>query len=49
MEVIETELNGLFVLKPKVFEDVRGYFYESYNQNLFKQAGINFDFVQGPS
>jgi dTDP-4-dehydrorhamnose 3,5-epimerase len=46
MEVIETELNGLFVLKPKVFEDERGYFYESYNQNLFKQAGINFDFVQ---
>jgi dTDP-4-dehydrorhamnose 3,5-epimerase len=46
MEVIETELKGLFVLKPKVFEDERGYFYESYNQNLFKQAGINFDFVQ---
>ena len=46
MEVIETELNRLFVLKPKVFEDERGYFYESYNQNLFKQAGINFDFVQ---
>jgi dTDP-4-dehydrorhamnose 3,5-epimerase len=46
MEVIETELNGLFVLKPKVFEDERGYFYESYNQNLFKLAGINFDFVQ---
>jgi dTDP-4-dehydrorhamnose 3,5-epimerase len=46
MEVIETELNGLFVLKPKVFEDERGYFYESYNQNLFKKAGINFDFVQ---
>jgi dTDP-4-dehydrorhamnose 3,5-epimerase len=46
MEVIETKLKGLFVLKPKVFEDERGYFYESYNQNLFKQAGINFDFVQ---
>jgi dTDP-4-dehydrorhamnose 3,5-epimerase len=46
MEVIETELNGLFVLKPKVFEDERGYFYESYNQNLFKKAAINFDFVQ---
>jgi dTDP-4-dehydrorhamnose 3,5-epimerase len=46
MEVIETKLKGLFVLKPKVFEDERGYFFESYNQNLFKQAGINFDFVQ---
>lgn len=46
MEVIETELKGLFVLKPKVFEDERGYFFESYNQNLFKQAGLNLDFVQ---
>lgn len=46
MEVIETELKGLFVLKPRVFEDERGYFFESYNQNLFKQAGLNLDFVQ---
>jgi dTDP-4-dehydrorhamnose 3,5-epimerase len=46
MEVIETELKGLFVLKPKVFEDERGYFFESYNQNLFKQAGLDLEFVQ---
>lgn len=46
MEVIETELKGLFVLKPRVFEDERGYFFESYNQNLFKQAGLDLEFVQ---
>jgi dTDP-4-dehydrorhamnose 3,5-epimerase len=46
MEVIETELKGLFVLKPKVFEDERGYFFESYSKKLFKEAGLDLDFVQ---
>jgi dTDP-4-dehydrorhamnose 3,5-epimerase len=46
MEVIETPLKGLVVLKPKVFEDSRGYFFESYNQNAFIQAGLNLNFVQ---
>ncbi len=46
MEVIETKLKGVLVLKPKVFEDARGYFFESYNANLFKQAGLDLDFVQ---
>ena len=46
MEIIETNLNGLVVIKPKVFEDDRGYFFESYNQNLFKEAGLNLEFVQ---
>ena len=46
MEVSETHLKGLFVLKPKVFEDERGYFFESYNRNLFKQADLNLEFFQ---
>ena len=46
MEVIKTKLEGVLVLKPKVFEDARGYFFESYNQNLFLQAGLNLNFVQ---
>lgn len=46
MEVIETKLKGLVVIKPKVFEDARGYFFESYNENLFKRAGLNLHFVQ---
>ncbi len=46
MEVIETTLKGVVVIKPKVFEDARGYFFESYNRNVFTNAGINADFVQ---
>ncbi|WP_317896684.1 dTDP-4-dehydrorhamnose 3,5-epimerase [Aurantibacillus circumpalustris] len=46
MEVIETKLKGLLVLQPKVFEDARGYFFESYNANLFKNAGLDLNFVQ---
>jgi len=46
MEVIETKLKGLVVIKPKVFEDPRGYFFESYNRNTFELAGLNMNFVQ---
>jgi dTDP-4-dehydrorhamnose 3,5-epimerase len=46
MEFQESNLKGLFVIKPKVFEDARGYFFESYNANAFKAAGLNLDFVQ---
>ena len=46
MEIIETNLKGLLVIKPKVFVDERGYFFESYNYQLFKQAGLDFNFVQ---
>lgn len=46
MEVIETKLKGVVVLQPKVFEDARGYFFESYNANLFKNAGLDLNFVQ---
>lgn len=46
MEVTETFLKGLFVIKPKVFEDARGYFFESYNNAMFEKAGLNLKFVQ---
>jgi len=46
MEILESELKGLFVIKPKVFEDDRGYFFESYNKEVFKQNGLDLDFVQ---
>lgn len=46
MEVIETKLKGLVVIKPKVFEDPRGYFFESYNRSTFEQASLNMNFVQ---
>ncbi len=46
MEITETFIKGLFVIKPKVFEDARGYFYESYNNSVFEKAGLNLNFVQ---
>jgi dTDP-4-dehydrorhamnose 3,5-epimerase len=46
MEVVETKLKGVLVLKPKIFEDARGHFFESYNESLFKQAGLDLHFVQ---
>ncbi len=46
MEIIESPLKGLFIIKPKVFEDSRGYFFESYNTKIFEQAGLKLNFVQ---
>lgn len=46
MEIIKSEIDGLLVLKPKVFADGRGYFFESYNKEAFVEAGINYEFVQ---
>lgn len=46
MEVITTPIKDLFIIQPKVFEDPRGYFYESYNKNAFEKAGITVEFVQ---
>ncbi|MFZ2323717.1 MAG: dTDP-4-dehydrorhamnose 3,5-epimerase [Ignavibacteriaceae bacterium] len=46
MEVIKTEIDGLLLIKPKVFNDERGYFFEGFNKNNFVANGINFDFVQ---
>ena len=47
MNVKETKLKGCFILEPKVFEDERGYFYESYNEKTFNDAiGREVVFVQ---
>ena len=46
MEVIKTELEGLLIIKPKVFGDERGYFFESYNEDIYHKAGIDLLFVQ---
>jgi len=46
MEANEIFLKGILIIKPKVFEDNRGYFYESYNQQEFSHLGINDSFVQ---
>ena len=46
MEIIYEPLKGLFVIKPRVFTDERGYFYESYNAKTFEDIGINDNFLQ---
>jgi dTDP-4-dehydrorhamnose 3,5-epimerase len=46
MPFIATDIPGLFVFEPKVFEDSRGYFFESYNEKSFSEMGIETHFVQ---
>ncbi len=46
MEIIKTFIPDLFVVNPLVFRDERGYFFESYNHEKFKAAGIPGEFVQ---
>jgi dTDP-4-dehydrorhamnose 3,5-epimerase len=46
MGFVKTEFPGLLIFEPAVFEDSRGYFFESFNQNLFAEAGIHIQFVQ---
>lgn len=46
MEIVETHIKDLLIIKPKVFEDARGYFFESYNESVFKKAGIDAHFKQ---
>ena len=47
MIIEETQLKGCFVITPRVFEDKRGYFFESFNKKLFeKETGLTVDFVQ---
>jgi dTDP-4-dehydrorhamnose 3,5-epimerase len=46
LEIIKTELPGLLLIKPKVFGDERGYFFESYNKEAYHKAGIDLCFVQ---
>lgn len=46
MEIVETRIDDLIVLKPKVFGDSRGYFYEEYREDVLSSLGINVKFVQ---
>ncbi|WP_282070219.1 dTDP-4-dehydrorhamnose 3,5-epimerase [Olleya namhaensis] len=47
MKAIETKLKGCFVLEPTIFGDSRGYFFESYNKQIFdKLINQNVTFVQ---
>ncbi|MEM9398522.1 MAG: dTDP-4-dehydrorhamnose 3,5-epimerase family protein, partial [Pseudomonadota bacterium] len=40
MEVEATSLSGVYLLRPRVFGDERGFFYESWNADSFREAGL---------
>ena len=46
MKVTKTEIPGLLIVQPDVFSDSRGYFFESYNKNRYREFGIPDEFVQ---
>lgn len=47
MDIYETKLPGLIIIEPKVFDDERGFFYESYNKKVFDEMiGENINFLQ---
>src|ERR1035437_5078876 len=46
MKVIETGFKELLVIKPTIYSDNRGYFFESFNQTVLQNAGISFLPVQ---
>ena len=46
MELIETPIPDLYVIKNRLFADDRGYFTEAYNRQTFEKARLKFDFCQ---
>ena len=47
MEVKKTKINGVFLIKPQVFKDNRGHFFESFNSKKFNEStGLDVQFVQ---
>lgn len=41
-----TDIEGVYVIEPTVYGDERGYFMETYSEAEFKEAGLNYEFVQ---
>ncbi len=46
LEIKKTKLNGLLIIQPRVFEDERGYFFESFRLDKMREFGVQLDFVQ---
>ena len=46
MKITKTALDGVVSIEPQVFEDARGYFFESWNKAKMEEAGLNYDFIQ---
>lgn len=46
MEIIKTEIKDVLIIKPRIFEDARGYFFESFSERDFNTQVRNIHFVQ---
>ena len=46
MELVRFDIEGPVLIKPRVFEDERGYFYETFNAGAFQKEGLEIGFVQ---
>ena len=46
MNILETDIEGLLIIEPKIFRDPRGYFFESFNEREFHDKVGKIDFVQ---
>ncbi|MGI4021303.1 MAG: dTDP-4-dehydrorhamnose 3,5-epimerase [Janthinobacterium lividum] len=46
MNISTTKIEGLIIIEPRIFPDDRGYFYESYSEKKYREAGIEATFVQ---
>ena len=46
MKILDTNIDAVKQIKPDIFKDNRGYFFESFNENRYKEAGIDYNFVQ---
>lgn len=46
MKIVETGFKDLLIIEPRIFEDARGYFFESYNQKNFEDLGIKYQWCQ---
>jgi dTDP-4-dehydrorhamnose 3,5-epimerase len=46
MKIVKTPISGLVIIEPNVFEDSRGYFFETYQKNRYQDHAIETEFIQ---
>lgn len=46
MKIVKTPIEGVVIIEPQIFEDARGYFFESWNKAKMAEVGLDYDFIQ---
>ena len=46
MKITETKIPGVLIIEPRIFQDARGFFMESYNRRTYRESGLDYNFVQ---